>query len=391
MLKEGLRKLLPEITALIIFVLVFFGQSIFASFKPIKNETPKDEIKITEPVKVAVAAASHIKTPDFVKGFYMTAGTAMDAKRRAPMFKLLKETELNAVVIDIKDDYGRIAYPAKDPELAKHLSEKTSMKDIDVLIKELHDSGIYVIARLFIFQDRALVESNPKLAVQSTAGGVWKDFKGISWIDAAAEEAWSYNARIARDAYALGFDEIQLDYIRFPSDGNMKLVKYTHFDPLKESRSEVMTRFFKYMDTEVRQKGIPISADLFGFAFWYRDEDLTIGQRIRDAAPYFTALSPMAYPSHYPPGTLTFKNPAEHPYEIVAETLKRGKDIMKEWPEVKWQARPWIQDFDIGADYDKAKVQAQMKAVVDEGGSGWLIWNARNVYTEDAFLAKNNK
>ncbi|MFH0927904.1 MAG: putative glycoside hydrolase, partial [bacterium] len=176
----------------------------------------------------------------------------------------------------------------------------------------------------------------------------------------------------------------QFDYIRFPSDGNMSLVEYAHYDPIKETRSDVMIKFFAYLDQELRQKGIPISADLFGFAYWSRDFDMNIGQRIRDAAPYFTALSPMAYPSHYPAGTLDFKNPADHPYEIVAETLKKGKEIMAEFPEVKWQSRPWIQDFDIGADYDAAKIQAQMKAVVDEGGSGWLLWNARNVYTEDA-------
>lgn len=331
----------------------------------------------------------HVKMPDFVKGIYMTAGTAMDEKRRAPLMKLLKETELNSVVIDIKDDFGRIAYDTNDPELAKHESELIQMQDLDALIKELHDMNIYVIGRLFVFQDRAMVAARPDLAVQSTNGGVWRDFKGIAWVEAAAEEIWQHNVRIARNAYARGFDEIQLDYIRFPSDGPMKQVKYTHFDPTKETRTDVMTRFFAYMDKELRGQGIPISADLFGYAFWYRDEDLTIGQRIRDAAPHFDALSPMAYPSHYTSGDLGFVNPAEHPYEIVKETLKRGKDIMKEWPEVQWKARPWIQDFDIGADYDKAKVRAQMKAVEDEGGAGWLIWNARNVYTVEALEKKS--
>jgi hypothetical protein len=391
-LRELLKKALPEITAVVVLVLVLVGQRFMPESAKILAIVQAPLVaEAVEVASVPVPEAkpvTHVVMPSFVKGVYINAGTAMNAKRRAPVMKMLKETELNSVVIDIKDDFGRIAYPAKDPELASHLSTLIQMNDIDALIAELHEANIYVIARLFVFQDRALVAARPDLAVQSTLGGVWKDYKGVSWIEAASEDAWKYNASIARDAYARGFDEVQLDYIRFPSDGNMKMVKYSFFDPKKESRTDVMVRFFKYMDENLRQKGIPLSADLFGFAYWDRDSDMTIGQRIRDAAPYFTAMSPMAYPSHYPPGTLGFKNPADHPYEIILETLKRGTNVMKEWPEVKYGSRPWVQAFDIGAVYDKTKLRAQMKAVVDGGGTGWLMWNARNVYTVGAFEPK---
>jgi len=376
-----IKRFAPEIAGFFVLILVVLIQP--------KAAKQLEIASVSNPIKpVAAIQIEHLKTPEFVKGLYMTAATAMTPAKREVLIDLIDRTELNSVVIDIRDDFGRIAYPTHTPELKAHEAEKIYISDIQNLIQELHRKKIYVIARQFVFQDRALVETRPDLAVQKVGGGIWKDHKGVSWIEAGAKEAWDYNVMLARDAYETGFDEIQLDYIRFPSDGNMALATYRYYDAAKETKADVMAKFFAFVDDELRAKGIPISADLFGFAYWDRDNDLTIGQRIRDAAPHFTALSPMTYPSHYPRGTLDFQNPSDHPYEIITETLKRGATIMKEWPEVKYATRPWIQDFDIGADYTAKLIQDEMRAVVDNGGSGWLLWNARNVYTEDA-LAKD--
>lgn len=382
-MNEGKQKFVPEIIGILGCILLLGLQLAFPA--PAKKPEGGSVLPRSETQEESVKKVQHVATPEFVKGIYLSAYTASDPARREKLFELVRKTELNAVVIDLKDDYGGLSYVPEDQALLPYVSQKVTIGDVDGMLKKLHENNVYVIGRLFVFQDRAYVDAHPELAVQKKTGGIWRDRKGISWLDAASEDVWKYAARIAKDAYARGFDEVQFDYIRFPSDGDMSLASYPFFDAAKESRADVMRRFFAYLDAEVRKKGIPISADLFGFAYWDRDEDLTIGQRIRDAAPYFDALSPMAYPSHYPKGTLNFANPAEHPYEIVAETLRRGKEIMKEFPEVTWQSRPWIQDFDIGAIYGPKEVRAQMKATEDQGGTGWLIWNARNVYTEDAF------
>ena len=336
-------------------------------------------------------ANNHLKTPSFVKGIYISANTAASPKARQAIFSLFETTELNSAVIDLKDDYGYLAFPTTNPKLAKHRSKKIMIKDLGPVIEQLHKRKIYIIGRLPVFQDRAYVLFRPEFAVKDKNGGNWHDKKAITWLDPTIRDSWEYNVWIAQDAYALGFDEIQFDYIRFPSDGDMTRVRYAGFNPQANTPVKIMRAFFAYLDTELRKKGIPISADLFGFAYWDRDNDLTIGQRIIDAAPFFDALSPMVYPSHYPAGTLGYKNPADYPYEIIAETLKRGKKIMTEFPEVKYADRPWLQDFDIGANYDAKKIRAEMKAVVDNGGAGWLLWNARNVYTLEALEKKTPK
>lgn len=327
--------------------------------------------------------------PAFVKGIYISAAAAGSKKMFAGLVNLADRTEINSLVIDIKEGGGELAFIPDDPDLVPFASSRPSLGKISDFTAPLRAKGIYLIARLFVFQDPSLVAKRPEVAVKSKATGtVWRDRKGTPWIDAADQVAWDYTVKVAREAYLGGFDEVQLDYVRFPSDGVMSDIKYPVYDG-KRPKAEVLGDFFAYFDDAFRSTGLVTSADLFGLVMWQHEYDLNIGQKLSTAAPHFDFISPMVYPSHYPPGFDGHPNPADFPYEVIYRNLVRGQPLLdglkKADPERRIASiRPWIQDFDLGADYDAAKVRAQMKAAVDGGASGWLIWNARNVYTEAA-------
>jgi hypothetical protein len=342
-----------------------------------------------------------VPMPEEVRGVYMTANVAGSKALRDRLTGYLKRNDLNAIVIDIKEAGGQLAFIPASPTLRDYAPEKPMIPDLKAYLKELGESGVYRIARQFVFQDPMFANRYPEEAVLKENGALWSDHKGVTWVDPASKKAWKYNADVAREAFALGFDEVQLDYIRFPSDGNMSTVRYSRYDGKREKR-QVIGDFFRYMHRTLEQDaGIPISYDLFGFATWHT-HDMSIGQMLVDALPYATAISAMVYPSHYPPGTIGFANPADHPYEIIADSLRRANELYDERDAecagVKTGAasstpilpcdvplahhRPWIQAFDIGAVYTPEMIRAQIKAVRDQHGKGWLLWNARNVYKD---------
>lgn len=338
--------------------------------------------------------------PALVKGIYVTAQAASVKKRFGHLVDLVDATELNSMVIDVKDGNGELAFVPQDEDLKKFAAAKPVLGNLADFTAPLRAKDIYLIARVFVFQDPALVKRRPDIAVQRIGGGIWRDRKGVPWVDPSSLDAWKYSVAVAKEAYDGGFDEIQFDYIRFPSDGNLKTIKYAAFDPKTRKRVDVINDFFAYLDKELRQKNrIAISADLFGLVMWQHESDLGIGQRLEIGARHFDAISPMVYPSHYATGFNGYANPAAHPYEVVRDNMKKGKAVFdallaeREWfkaehpgvvPPKVATARPWLQDFDLGADYTPAMVRAQIKAAEEEGASGWLLWNARNVYSESA-------
>lgn len=334
--------------------------------------------------------------PEIIKAVYATGWTAGSEKGINRLIKLIQDTELNAIVIDIKDYSGDLSY-LTDLEDVEEYGAKRDLKILrpNALIKKLHDQGIYAIARQTIFQDPVLALARPDLALTSSSTGKqWKDYKGVMWVDAAAQEAWDYNIEIAEDALARGFDEINFDYIRFASDGNMRDIKYPAWDK-KTSRAEIIRRFFEYLRSQLGNA--VLSADLFGYTTINYD-DLGIGQVIENAYLYFDYVAPMVYPSHYNRGFLGYQNPAEKPYEVVyssiataQERLDNLKNASTTTETVRGQLRPWLQDFDLGADYDAAKVRAQITATYKAASTspiGWMLWDPSNVYTKSALLAE---
>lgn len=339
---------------------------------------------------------------------------------------------MNAVVIDIKDFSGYITYDIKNSDVEKYGAKQIRTPKINSLIKKFHDENIYVIARITIFQDPILAKARPDLAIHSKKDeGLWLDHKGLAWMDPASKEVWDYNVAIGKDALGRGFDELNFDYIRFASDGFIGDMGFPVWDEIIP-KQEVIKNFFKYLREQF--SGAKISADIFGQAT-IDNNDLGIGQIIEDAYAYFDYVCPMVYPSHYAKMFLGYKNPANYPYEVVRYSMESAINRLKiydlrfrnngltnfssssdsnlksEFLNPKSKLRPWLQDFDLGADYDAEKVKKQIQAVYDSFCSpasgrdaqicspssnnfgdkfgGWMLWNPSNVYTKEALEVGN--
>jgi hypothetical protein len=327
--------------------------------------------------------------PEIIKAVYLTSWSGGSATRINYVINLARDTDINAVVIDIKDFSGQLAYDTAIPEVEQYNGENIKIWNMSSTVRRLHEEGIYVIARVTVFQDPILAAARPDLAVQSSSTqSAWKDYKGLSWIDPAAQESWNYTVAIARDAASHGFDEINFDYVRFPSDGDLQDITFPFSDG-KKLRQEILGEFFAYLKANLAD--VKISADLFGLTTSSRD-DLGIGQVIEVAYEHFDYVYPMVYPSHYANGYNGYANPAEYPYEVVKSSmeiaLERLKVLEQANPEKQFaKLRPWLQDFDLGADYDALMVQAQIQATKDglgEDYAGYLLWAPTNWYTAGA-------
>lgn len=347
-----------------LFVSVF----LFIFFTPVNNQTLVSQVAETLTEK----PLPPLPELDEVKAIYITAAIAR-SERMEEIIKLIKRTELNAVVIDVKDENG------------DQLDSQ-----IKTLVKRLRFLNIFPIARLTVFQDNGLAQKHPELAVKKSDGSLWQDRGRRYWLDPASSGVWGYILETAREVAEAGFGEINFDYIRFPSDGDLDAMVYPIWDG-KEKKTDVITNFSKYLKYNLKKEfpDLKLTADLFGYTF-LRAYDLGIGQSIIELSQVFDEICPMVYPSHYDSGNFNFENPADHPYEVVYETLKKGKEIFDKQQIPFVNIRPWIQDFNLGAIYTPEMVRAQMKAIEDVGlKRGWMIWNPNNKYREAIFETSN--
>lgn len=381
------------------FLFVFFGFPSFYTFTYEQQASSGAAAALNIQIEKAapVFVATHVPVPASVRAIYMTSWVAGTKSMRDHIMALINDTELNTVIIDIKDYSGHIAFSVDDVVVSKYGASENRFPDAREFIALLHNKGIYVIGRITVFQDPFLAEARPDLAVKkaSDTNTLWKDYKGIEYIDPGAKEGWEYIASLARASYELGFDELNFDYIRFPSDGNMRDIYY----PFSETRiladtslgkAEVLRDFFRFLSgslSDIREKGAMLSADLFGMTTTNTD-DLNIGQILEYAEPSFDYLAPMVYPSHYPTGFHGFVNPNSHAYEVVKYSMDSAVTRLLAASSTPNKLRPWLQDFDYGAVYDAAKVREQIQAVYDAGLSSWMLWDPSNTYTREALLPK---
>jgi len=320
--------------------------------------------------------------PAFTRGIYLTAYSAARDEWRGRLIEKMKTGRVNSVVIDIKDYTGFILYPSALPVVTELKTANSLIKDAKKILDEFHAAGIYVIARQTVFQDPALARARPEYALKTYAGRVWYDSSGLAWVDPQNKEVWDYNAAIAREAATIGFDEINFDYMRFPSDGNLKSINF-HL-PENKTKAAVMEEFYAYLSNELSDT-VNISIDMFGLVLdnAKRDYDLGIGQRLQGALDNFDFICPMAYPSHYPKSYLNLGNPAAYPAAVINYDIKTSAPYFE---NKRAGLRLWLQAFDMGAVYDETKVEAQITAVeTATSTAGWLLWNARNYYPDYIF------
>lgn len=350
----------------------------------LKNTTEdlQTENLVKENIDVPITV-THIETPDHVKALYISGWVAGSKNFLASVVKIIDETEINAIVIDIKDSTGRISFQMDDPEIQKIGSSQNRIGNIRALTALLHSKHIYIIGRISTFQDPYLTKLKPEWAIKKISNGeVWKDRKGLSFLDPTNINVHKYVVSIALNAYKEGFDEMNFDYIRYPSDGEIKNINYNLAKG--DTRSDNLEKFFKYLSSEIKKDtNIPISADIFGLTTEAKD-DMGIGQVWEKVIPYFDFVCPMVYPSHYPPGHAGYKNPALYPYEVINRALANAVTRTKLINQNISKIRPWLQDFDLGATYTKEMIQSEMKATYDNGLTSWMLWDPKNTYTSSA-------
>ncbi len=315
--------------------------------------------------------------PKSVKGIYLTAESASDIE---PFLDLIDRTEANAVVVDVKDVTGEVMYPSDVP-LANEVGATRETLDLERLVSELEERDIYAIARVATFEDDILPIERPDLAVTDSAtGSQWRNYAGNTWADPYNREVWEYNVGVAMEAAEAGFDEIQFDYVRFPSDGSMETLSYA--EETYPNPDDAIAEFLKYANEELEPSGAKVAADVFGLVATI--DTVGVGQNVRAIAPHLDVINPMVYPSHFPPGSYDLPNPNSAPYEVIENAMADfEEDAEASNPDL--EVRPWLQDFDYGEPpYGRAEVEAQIQATYDSGATGWLLWNPSNVYTEEA-------
>ncbi len=330
-------------------------------------------------------------TPEHIRAIYMTAYVASSPKARNNLIKFLKETDLNAIVIDVKDYTGMVSIPLDDAlDIVKmnNPRQKIVIKDIKELLDELDKNGIYTIARIAVFQDPNYAKLNPDEAFKDKDGNIWKDRKGLSWVNLESQNFLDYITELSLYTLDLGFDEINLDYIRYPSDGNMNHLIYSTNDKIAS-----LNKSLKYITTSIKNNNPDaiISADVFGMTTSAKG-DIGVGQIFEDIALLVDYISPMVYPSHYAPGYKGMDSPVSRPYDTIKFSIEDAKGKVANLDKKSYDMiRPWLQDFDLGEKYGADELYMQIKALYDLGIYSWYIWDPANIYTKDFFYSDTYK
>ena len=331
--------------------------------------------------------------PVYARAIYVKANVATSRESVLAYLDLIDQTEINALVLDLKsdnlEDVGLIYYQSNVP-LIRELGTSADMMDLPWILAEAKKRNIYMIARIHIFaHDNALLAVRPEWYVQDTnTGGPWFADFGIAWLDAYNEEVWDYNIQLAVEAARMGFDEIQFDYIRFPSDGDLSTARLLGPRDWHNNADEMYTtigRFMEQAHQAINEAGAYFSVDVFGYAAW--EPQPNIGQNLQVMGKHTDYVYPMVYPSHFLYDELGLGNPSLHPYEIVAHSMQLVKSqLAGEASRVK--VRPWLQDFTLIwvpehliVPYGAQEVRAQIDAAEANGASGWALWDSDNDYT----------
>ncbi|MEI2398887.1 MULTISPECIES: putative glycoside hydrolase [Paenibacillus] len=322
-----------------------------------------------------------------VKGIYVTAYSA-GGERMETLLALLDKTELNSMVIDIKDDAGYITYKTDNTELQQMGHPQPFIGDINKLMTRLKEHDVYPIARIVVFKDSVLAKKNKELSFVNTDGSVWANKGGDSFVNPYNEAVWKYNVDIAKEAAKLGFKEIQFDYVRFPEgfEKRADTLKYTKSD---RPRVEIIADFVKYAKAELAPLGVRVSVDIFGYAASVPAAE-GIGQDFVKISKNVDVISPMVYPSHYSTGWFDVKDPDKDPYATIKGSMVDTHKKLDPLGSYKPVIRPWIQDFTASwlgsghyVKYGKKQVEDQIRALKDENVDEFLLWNANNRYTSE--------
>lgn len=364
-----------------------------SGIKVIENVGPDNDRTISLRIVDEDNPALPGRVPEKVRGIYISGPMSGSGTLFESILDSAEGTEINTVVIDFKDDEGRITCSIDTPVVTEINACRPYVKDIKSLIASLKERGLYVIARVVAFRDPYLAEQKPEWSLHLADGSLYRDKKGMAWVDPYRKEVWDYLIEIGTAAKEAGFDEVQFDYLRFSTESGMKQVVFDPEVTGERTKTQVITEFVKYAYENLASQGLFVSADVFGTIIGSEIDANAVGQDYTEMAKHLDYICPMLYPSHYGPGNFGIDYPDTKPYETVLEALKKSRAVLDQAAEadghVSSQAavRPWLQDFTASylgegkyIPYGYEEVQKQIQAVRDSGYEEWMLWSAANRY-----------
>jgi hypothetical protein len=310
--------------------------------------------------------------PEEIRGVHIT-GPLMSLPGKFAQYLALKQDGLNTVEIDLKDESGNVSFVKGAPAIARRDGAARAYFSPKQVAAQAHKAGIYVIGRVVSFEDPITAVAHPDMAVHKSDGSIWTTSGGLAWLNPYSRKAWRYDVDVAIAAAKAGFDEIQFDYTRFPSDGDLSIIRYpgTHPQPMKQT----IAAYLSYAASRLHPLGVRVSADVFGLS---ATRDLGIGQFPSQIGNVVDTIYPMTYPSHYTPGEFNLPDPNAAPGPTVADSLR---DFRAQLDGERAVVVPWLQDFSLGRTYSAADVAAQIAAARQAVTGGFMLWNAEGVYT----------
>lgn len=347
------------------------------------SAAPKAPAAASQPATTTVSEGridTAAATP--VRALYVNRWASQSKKRMAKLLATADETEINALVIDMKDEFG-LNYKSANAEFAKNAGTAT-VAHVGPLLDSLKAHKILAIARLVVFKDSVTARIHPEWTIRKKDGSIWRDKKGIAWVNPYHHELWEYNIGVAEELVKMGFGEVQFDYIRFP-EPYPSLPPQVFPEANNVSKPDALAAYLKNAKMRLNKLGVRSTADIFGLVTTVGGP-LEVGQYWEKIAPNVDVALPMVYPSHYPRGELGVAHPNAEPYKIIYTSISRARERDKKMgitmPE---HIRPWLQAFTLGPPaYGAEQLEAQKKAVYDAGYDGWVMWNPGSIY--DVFL-----
>src|SRR5688572_11567670 len=338
------------------------------------------ESRVTSTEERRARAARAVPTPPQprplpaeMRGIHVTMPLA---SLRGRLDQYLSVPGLNTLELDIKDENGEVGFVFGAPRLARTIGAAKRYYRPRQVVAKTRKHGVYLIGRLVVFQDPMLAEARPGLAVRTADGSVWRTSAGHAWTNPYDKRVWAYNVAVAKAAAKAGFDEIQFDYVRFPSDGDVSSAIFR--GGKRGANGWVIAGFVHYAAERLRPLGVRVSVDVFGLS---ATRDLGVGQVPRRLARYVDAVYPMVYPSHYRRGEHGLEDPSSKPGLTVLRSLR---DFRRALRGRKAKLIPWLEDFSLGRTRTPEEVRTQIEAARSSGAAGYLLWNALGEYTEGA-------
>ncbi len=317
--------------------------------------------------------------PFLPKALYVSFWAAGSKKYMKRILRLAKDTEINTVIIDVKNEYGDLSYKT-DVKLAGKIGAHDNRRIFNIkrFVKELKDEGLYVIGRVVVFKDERLASSRKAFALKKLDGEIWRNREKLAWVDPFESKVHEYVAAIAADAASQGFDEINFDYVRFPLKKDLVYQK----ESTQKNRVDAIAGFLQIANKALQPYNVYTSVDTYGYVCW-NSSDTGIGHTIQSLSQHSDYIAPMLYPSGFGPGILGYSDPTDHPYEIINGSIN---EAMKKADISAKRFRPWLQSFkDYGFDrkfFRSKEVSAQIKGAENASCSGWMLWNPSSRFSE---------